>query len=78
MDSVDSVGLISFQQVDHVSGTTDAGHDHIVFHGLAGLFHSVDHGELKGPSNTEIATARAPLEIVFRVFLAHTLTVSFR
>ena len=77
MDPVDAVRLVSFQEVDQVAGAADACHHHVILHGLAGLFRPVDHGHLKGASDAEIATARAPFEIVFRVLLAHTLVVSF-
>ena len=76
MNAVHSVGLIAFQQMDQVAGTTDACYHDVVFHGQTGLFQPVNHGEFQCPAHAEVTAAGTPFEIVFRVLLAHTATAS--
>ena len=77
VDAVEAIGLLPLQQVNQVAAATDAGHDHIVFNGLTGFFQPVNHRELKGAAHPEISATGTPLEIVFRVLLAHTRATSF-
>ena len=76
VDAVKAVGLLPLQKMHQVAGAADAGHHHIVLHRQAGLLEAVNHRELEGAAHAEIAAAGAPLEIVLRVFLAHTRTIS--
>ena len=78
VDTMDTVWLVSFQKVDQVSRAAYTGHDHVIFHWLAGFLFTTDHGKFHCPSYSEIAATGAPFEIVFGVLFTHTFTASFR
>ena len=78
MKAVDAVGLRALQEVHHVAGAADSSDDHVLLYRLLSLDDPLGYGLLQGPANAEVAAAGAPLEIVFRVLVAHTATPSFR
>ena len=77
VDAVEAVGLVAFEEMDEVAGAADARDDHVVFDGYLIVGHAVRHGLFEGASHGEVAAAGAPLEVVFGVLGAHTVTIPF-
>ena len=77
MNSMQTERLVTLHQMDHVAGTADAGHYHIVGLRYFVFGHVPFEGPLDRPSHTEIPTSRAPNEVVFRVAFAHAATIPF-
>ena len=78
MDTVDAIGLVSFQKMDQVSRAADTGYHHVVLHRLTGFFFTANHCEFHGPTDSKIPATGAPFKIVLGVLLTHTFTASFR
>ena len=61
----------------HVAGAADSRDYDVLLYGLLPLYDPLGDGLLQGAADAEVPAAGAPLEIVFRVLVAHTATPSF-